>query len=94
MKRMLGILLAAGVLATSTHPAATLAQEKKPSHSAHRAVRGERHPKMRAAIAALQAARAELEHADTDFGGYRKDALESLDNALKRLRLALQFDKQ
>ena len=55
--------------------------------------RSERHPKMHAAVVALEGAKAELEHADIDFGGHKKDALESVDNALKQLRLALQFEK-
>ena len=51
------------------------------------------HPKMREAIASLEAAKAELERANTDFGGHKAEALEAVNNALKRLRLALQFEK-
>jgi len=29
----------------------------------------------------------------SDFGGHKKDAVESIDNALKEMRLALQFEK-
>jgi hypothetical protein len=93
MKRILPSSLAAAMLAASILPSTNLAQEKKPLRLAHRPVSRERHPEMRAAIGALQAARSELEHADTDFGGYKKDAIESVNNALKQLRLALQFDK-
>ena len=53
----------------------------------------ERHPRIRAAIRALQGAKMELERAATDFGGHRKEALEAVDNALKQLQEALQADK-
>ena len=56
-------------------------------------VKAESHPKIRAAIASLEAAKAELEHSDKDFGGHKKDAIEAVNNALKHLRLALQFEK-
>jgi hypothetical protein len=92
VKRIFGHLLAAAMLAGSMVQSAPLAQPKKPIQHPQPAAKPERHPKTRAAISALQAARVEIEHADTDFGGYKKDAIESVDNALKRLRLALQFD--
>jgi hypothetical protein len=93
MKRILASSLAAAMLAASILPSTNVAQEKKPLRHVHRSVSREGRAKMRAAIGALQAARSELEHADTDFGGYKKDAIESVDHALKQLRLALQFDK-
>jgi hypothetical protein len=93
VKMILPGSLAAAMLAASILPSTNLAQGKKPIGQSHRPVSRERHPEMRAAIGALQAARSELEHADTDFGGYKKDAIESVNSALKQLRLALQFDK-
>jgi hypothetical protein len=51
------------------------------------------YPKMRAAIAALEAAKAELESTRANFGGHKSEAVDSINNALKRLRLALQFEK-
>jgi hypothetical protein len=36
----------------------------------------------------------ELEHASHDFGGHRADALKSIDESLKQLRLALAYDKK
>jgi hypothetical protein len=51
------------------------------------------YPKIRAAIAALEAAKTELIAAQGDFGGHKNDAIAAVDNALKRLRLALQFEK-
>ena len=53
----------------------------------------ERHPKIRQAIRALEAAKDDLQHADHDFGGHRADALRECDEAIKQLKLALQYDK-
>ena len=54
----------------------------------------EKHPAIRAAIRSLEKAKAELQHADHDFGGHRVDAIAAIDNALSQLRLALQYDKK
>ena len=51
------------------------------------------HAKLVAAINSLEAAKSELEHSQKDFGGHKRDALEAINNALKQLRLALQFEK-
>ena len=56
--------------------------------------RNEKHPHIRAAIHELQEAKNELQHADHDFGGHRAEAVEAIDNALKQLRQALQYDKK
>ena len=53
----------------------------------------ERHPKIRAAIKALDAAKWDLNHAAHDFGGHRVDALAAIDKAQEQLNLCLQFDK-
>ncbi len=54
----------------------------------------ERHPHIRAAISALQAAKVELQTADNDFGGHRVDAIRACDAAAQQLNLALQFDRK
>ncbi len=54
----------------------------------------EQHPHIRAAIHELQEARRELETAAHDFGGHRKEAIEAIDNAIKQLREALEYDKK
>ncbi len=54
----------------------------------------ERHPAIRRAMMALREAKVEMEHADHDFGGHRKEALEQCDKALAQLKLALEFDKK
>jgi hypothetical protein len=52
----------------------------------------EEHPRIRAAIRALQNARVDLEHADHDFGGHRVEAIRAVDVALDQLRQALRYD--
>lgn len=55
---------------------------------------GEQHPHIRAALHELREARRELETAAHDFGGHRKEAIEAVDNAIKQLQEALQYDKK
>jgi hypothetical protein len=55
--------------------------------------RREQHPKIRAAIRALQQAKDDMQHAAHDFGGHRVDALRACDQAIEQLRLALNYDK-
>jgi hypothetical protein len=54
----------------------------------------ERHPEIRRAIGALEAAKTHLQKANHDFGGHRAAALEECDKALEQLKLAMQFDKE
>ena len=54
----------------------------------------ERHPKIRAAIKALQEAKEEMQHAAHDYGGHRVDALKACDNALAQLRLAVEYQEK
>jgi hypothetical protein len=51
----------------------------------------ERHPKIREAIRALDAAKDDLNHAAHDFGGHRVDALRACDNAIAQLRTCLSY---
>jgi hypothetical protein len=53
----------------------------------------ERHPEIRAAINALEKAKAHLTLASHDFGGHRADAVKACDEAIKELNEALKFDK-
>ena len=53
----------------------------------------EPHPKIRAAIKALQAAKADLQAAAHDFKGHRVDAIKAIDAAIVQLNLALQADQ-
>jgi hypothetical protein len=54
---------------------------------------GERHPEIRAAIRALDAAKQDLEHAAHDFGGHRQEALEAIEHAHHQLEVCLQYNK-
>ncbi len=45
-----------------------------------RAAAAEKHPKIRAALADLRDAKDELEKADTDFGGHKKDAIAAIED--------------
>ncbi len=54
----------------------------------------ERHPKIRHAIVALEAAQGELRSAAHDFGGHREAALKECDAAISQLKLALDYDKK
>ncbi|MGZ3463904.1 MAG: hypothetical protein ACXU9S_06560 [Gemmatimonadaceae bacterium] len=56
--------------------------------------RREAHPEIRKAIAALQRAKSDMQHASHDFGGHRVDAIAACDKAIEQLRLALQYDKR
>ena len=54
----------------------------------------EPHPHIRGAIQELREAKQELQTAAHDFGGHRVEAVEAVDNAIKQLQIALQYDKQ
>jgi hypothetical protein len=51
----------------------------------------ERHPKIREAIRALEAAKDDLNHAKHDFGGHRVDAVRASDEAIRQLRICLNY---
>ncbi len=94
MKTLLTRLLGATVLLSlSLFVPVALAQNKPTSQAKTRRTRTDKHLKIREAIAALGAAKAELEQTNGDFGGHKAEAIEAINNALKRLRLALQFEK-
>jgi hypothetical protein len=94
MKRNLTVILVSLGLAGAMFGGFELAyaQSATAPQEAHRA--NERHPKIHQAIAALEAAKVDMQRADHDFGGHRKAALEECDKAIGQLRLALQYDKK
>lgn len=65
-----------------------------PSQTTAARQRREAHPEIRKAIAALQRAKTDMQHASHDFGGHRVDAIAACDKAIEQLRLALQYDKR
>jgi hypothetical protein len=82
----LSLLTLSPVISTAASPAPAPPQVLKGA--------AELHPHIRAAINELREARKELETAAHDFGGHRKEALESVDNAIKQLQEALKYDKR
>lgn len=70
----------------SSFRAATPSQEREE--------RREHHPHIRSAINELEEAKRELQSAAHDFGGHRVEALKACDEAIRQLRLALQYDKK
>jgi hypothetical protein len=72
-------------------PGAPATEAPKP-HQAGQAL--EKHPAIHKAIVALFDAKRDLERADHDFGGHRKQAIEDIDKAVAQLKLALQHDKK
>ena len=82
----------------SAHRALARAQraEKKEQREERREQAGktEKHPEIRAAIRSLERAKLDLQRAAHDFGGHRADALRATDEAIKQLRLALEYDKK
>ena len=59
------------------------------------AVPEERHPEIHAAMDKLREAREILQQkAANDFGGHKRQAVESIDKALEHLRQALEVDKK
>lgn len=75
--------------AQNATPSAPSAGASEPQHKGN-----ERHPAIHHAIRALLEAKHDLERADHDFGGHRKEALEECDKAINQLKLALQYDKK
>lgn len=51
-----------------------------------------KHPKIRTALADLRDAREELKSADTDFGGHKKLAISSVDDAIEQLQKCIDND--
>jgi hypothetical protein len=84
MKRNITLILATVLSATLLYSVTAVAQ-----NGTH-----ERHPKIRHAIVALEAAQGELKTAAHDFGGHREAALKECDAAIAQLKLALEYDKK
>jgi hypothetical protein len=96
--RIVSVLAALVLILAITLPVMTSAAPAngKETAAASQVLKGSReaHPHIRAAIRELQEARHELETAAHDFGGHRKEAIEAVDNAIKQLREALEYDKK
>ena len=83
---ILGAMLGISQAALLTAQPPVVPQEKKESR--------EQHPHIRAALQELRDAKQELQTAAHDFGGHRVEAVQAVDNAIKQLQIALQYDKK
>jgi hypothetical protein len=72
----------------------TAASAKRAEMKEERREKKEAHPEIRKAIAALERARTDLQKAANDFGGHKAEAIKSIDEALKHLKLADAYDKK
>jgi hypothetical protein len=84
---------AQGTVQDSVHKAMTAKKERREERR-EKAGKAETHPEIRAAIASLQRSKEDLEKASHDYGGHRVEAIKSIDEALKHLHLALDYDKK
>jgi len=96
MKNKLSLIVAGltvtGLLSVAL-PGALAQQQIPPLTTSVPTAHYERHPEIRRAIRALEAAKRDLQAASHDFGGHRADALTACDNAIAQLKLALQYDR-
>jgi len=93
MKKFFSATLALGMLATSAAFAAQPAPAPAPVQKGEKGG-AEQHPHIRTALHELREAKKELQTAAHDFGGHRKEAIEAVDNAIKQLQEALEYDKK
>ncbi len=93
MKRCIS-LFTTTALAFAMFSTAGFAAEPPSPAPAYKPLPPEPHPAIRAAIEALEKAKYDLQHAAHDFGGHRAEALEAVDNAIKQLHAALEYDKK
>ncbi len=54
----------------------------------------EGHPELRAAMTALERSKKDLEKTANDYGGHKAEAIKSIDEAIKHLKLAEAYDKK
>jgi hypothetical protein len=94
MKKFFSATLAFGMLATSAAFAAQPAPAPAPVQKGEKGEKAEQHPHIRTALHELREAKKELQTASHDFGGHRKEAIEAVDNAIKQLQEALEYDKK
>ena len=80
--------------ATASTPAT--AKETRAEMKAERkaARKKEAHPELHAAMAALERAKKDLEKASSDYGGHKAESIKAIDEAIKHLKLAEEYDKK
>lgn len=93
--KIISFLAALALVLTLTFPAAAPAAPPTAKGTTATSVRAapERHPEIRAAIESLEHARMHLKEARHDFGGHREEALRATDEAIRQLKICMEFDK-
>jgi hypothetical protein len=86
------VALAAAGLMLLARPSGVIARSADPARGVTVAA-DEPHPEIRDAIGALERARDHLQHARHDFGGHRVEAIRAINEALRQLHMALEFDR-
>lgn len=88
---LLTFILSVAVMAQQAAPKSSF---RTTSPTQDRDDRREHHPHIRSAINELEEAKRDLQSAAHDFGGHRVEAIKACDEAIRQLRLALQYDKK
>ncbi len=99
MHTLVAVVLVAGAALVGPAPTAHASAPRPgtPIARVQQEPKGERrepHPEIRRAMRQLEAAKASLNKAASDFGGHRVAAIKSIDEALGHLREALAYDKK
>ena len=72
----------------------TAAEKRAEMKEERKEAKKEAHPELHAAMAALQRSKKDLEKAANDYGGHKAEAIKSIDEAIKHLKLAEASDKK
>ena len=93
--KIIGFFAALALIFTLTFPAAAPAAPPAAKGATATAAPAapERHPEIHAAIESLEHARMHLKEARHDYGGHREEALRATDEAIRQLKICLEFDK-
>jgi len=93
--RIIGLLAALALIFALTFPAGAPAAPPtaKAASVTAQPPATEHHPEIRAAIDSLEHARAHMKEARHDFGGHREEAIRATDEAIRQLKICLEFDK-
>lgn len=60
----------------------------------HKGMKNEMHPELHKAMKALERAKKDLDSAASDYGGHKAEAIKALDEAIKHVQMAEDFDKK
>ncbi|MDQ2668196.1 MAG: hypothetical protein M3Z05_19675 [Gemmatimonadota bacterium] len=72
----------------------TPAQKRAEMKHERKEMKKEAHPELHAAMTALERSKKDLEKTANDYGGHKTEAMKSIDEAMKHLKLAETFDKK